>query len=116
MPPKGVVVPLPPRVAPTAGRALVTGASRGIGKAIAVALAGHGYDVAVAARTVRAGDAIAEHSQSVHKPDTRSLPGGIEETAAEIERAGSAAPALRLDLTDLASVDAAMTVLLERWG
>ena len=36
--------------------ALVTGASRGIGKAVAIALAEAGYDVAITARTVHEGD------------------------------------------------------------
>ena len=37
--------------------AFVTGASRGIGKAVAIELARLGYDVAVTARTVNAGEA-----------------------------------------------------------
>jgi NAD(P)-dependent dehydrogenase (short-subunit alcohol dehydrogenase family) len=37
-------------------KALVTGASRGIGKAIALALAESGFDVAIAARTLNVGD------------------------------------------------------------
>jgi len=97
-------------------RALVTGASRGIGKAIAVALAGHGYDVALAARTLRASDPTPEHTQTVHKRDTRALPGSIEETAAQVEAAGRRSLALKLDLTDLASVDDAMDRLLDEWG
>ncbi len=97
-------------------KALVTGASRGIGKAIAIALAGEGFDVALAARTLRASDPTAEHSQTVHKKDTRPLPGSIEETAEAVEKAGQKALPLRLDLTDLASVDAAMDVLLADWG
>jgi NAD(P)-dependent dehydrogenase (short-subunit alcohol dehydrogenase family) len=98
-----------------APKALVTGASRGIGKAIAVALADQGYDVAIAARTLRAGDPTQEHSQTVHKMDTRPLPGSIEETAAEIEARGRAALPLRMDLTDLASVEAAVRSLVAEW-
>jgi NAD(P)-dependent dehydrogenase (short-subunit alcohol dehydrogenase family) len=91
-----------------AAKALVTGASRGIGKAIALGLADQGYDVTIAARTLRAGEPTLEHSQTVHKTDTRALPGSIEETAAEIERRGRQAPPLRMYLTDLGSVEAAI--------
>jgi NAD(P)-dependent dehydrogenase (short-subunit alcohol dehydrogenase family) len=100
----------------TAPRALVTGASRGIGRAIAVALAESGFDVAVAARTVRPGDPTLEHSQSVQKKDTRPLPGSLEETAQAIEAAGRRALPLRMDLTDLGSVETAVGRLLDEWG
>jgi NAD(P)-dependent dehydrogenase (short-subunit alcohol dehydrogenase family) len=79
-------------------------------------LAERGFDVALAARTLHAGDPTAEHSQTVHKKDTRPLPGSIEETAAAVEAAGRAALPLKLDLTDRASVDVAMTALLDAWG
>ncbi len=96
-------------------QALVTGASRGIGKAIAIALAEAGFDVAVAARTLNASDPTPEHTQTVHKIDTRPLPGSVEETAQAIRDAGQEALPLRMDLTDLSSVEAAMATLLERW-
>ena len=96
-------------------QALVTGASRGIGKAIAIALAEAGFDVAVAARMLNASDPTPEHTQTVHKNDTRPLPGSVEETAQAIRDAGQEALALRMDLTDLSSVEAAMATLLERW-
>jgi NAD(P)-dependent dehydrogenase (short-subunit alcohol dehydrogenase family) len=102
-------------VTASAPQALVTGASRGIGKAIAIGLAEAGYDVAIAARTLRADDPTQEHSQTVHKKDTRPLPGSIELTAAEIEKRGRRALPLRMDLTDLASVEAACESLLAEW-
>src|ERR1700733_11842063 len=99
-----------------AARALVTGASRGIGKAIAVALANGGYDVAIAARTVRSTDPTPEHTQTVHKKDDRPLPGSLEETAQLIEATGRQALLLKMDLTSLDSVEAAIGLLIDAWG
>jgi len=95
--------------------ALVTGASRGIGKACAVALAGAGFDVAIAARTVQTGE-IREHSVTVRKSDTRPLPGSLQETAGLIEAAGQRAMIVPMDLVDRASVGAGTATVLERWG
>jgi NAD(P)-dependent dehydrogenase (short-subunit alcohol dehydrogenase family) len=95
--------------------AFVTGASRGIGKVLAIWLARAGFDVAITARTVAAGEQR-EHSPSVRSSDTSPLPGSLGETAAEIERAGARALLLGADITDLASVEAAATGALERWG
>jgi len=70
-----------------AGRAaIVTGASRGLGRAIALALAADGAAVAVAGRTEEVWD--------------DRLPGTIGETVADIEAAGGRAVAVRADLTD----------------
>ncbi len=62
------------------GVALVTGASRGIGKAIAVHLARAGFDVAIGARTRHEGEQR-EHSSTVASSNTRPLPGSLESTA-----------------------------------
>ena len=54
-------------------KAFVTGASRGIGKAIAIKLAQSGFDVAITARTVQEGEQR-EHSSTVKRSDTSALP------------------------------------------
>lgn len=91
-------------------RALVTGASRGIGRAIAVALAEAGFDVAITARTVHDGDPTAS-DPSTGVP----LPGSLDATASAIASSGRRAVPIELDLLDrdaLASaVDAAVVGL-----
>ncbi len=76
--------------------ALVTGASRGIGAAIAERLAAAGAHVAVAARSLDA-------------PGGRE-PGSLRETVARIEAFGGSAVAIQCDVTDASS----RTALVER--
>ena len=95
--------------------AFVTGASRGIGKACAVHLARAGFDVAVLARTAVDGEAR-EHSSTVARSDTTPLPGSLATTAALIRAAVRHALRCVGDLLDRASLRAAATTVLERWG
>ncbi len=71
----------------------ITGASRGIGKAIALRAARDGANIAIAAKTV------------VPHP---KLPGTIFTAAAEIEEAGGRALAIRTDIRDEEQVAAAL--------
>ncbi|MCW2528150.1 MAG: putative short chain dehydrogenase/reductase [Pseudonocardiales bacterium] len=95
--------------------ALVTGASRGIGKAIAVHLARSGFDVAIGARTVTEGEAR-EHSPTVQKSNLTPLPGSLDSTSAEIIKEGQKALSVYLDLLDRTSLGSAATTVAERWG
>jgi len=95
--------------------ALVTGASRGIGKGIAVHLARAGFDVALTARTAREGEGR-EHSSTLKKSDTTPLPGSLASTAALVEETGQRALTVPSDLLDRASLGAAAATVLERWG
>jgi len=95
--------------------AFVTGASRGIGKACALHLARAGFDVAVTARTLAEGEER-EHSSTLCASNTKPLPGSLETTVALIEATGVRALALPADLLDRASLAAAATRVLERWG
>jgi NAD(P)-dependent dehydrogenase (short-subunit alcohol dehydrogenase family) len=99
----------------TARVALVTGASRGIGKSISVHLARAGFDVAIGARTIHEGEER-EHSSTLAKSDTRALPGSLDSTGALIEAEGRRSLPVYIDLLDRASLDAAVATVLERWG
>jgi NAD(P)-dependent dehydrogenase (short-subunit alcohol dehydrogenase family) len=95
--------------------AFVTGASRGIGKAIAAHLARAGFDVALTARSVQEGEER-EHSSSLHRSDTSPLPGSLSSTAKLVEAAGVRSLLVPADLTDRASVLAAADTVLAEWG
>ncbi|MCU1344310.1 MAG: putative short chain dehydrogenase/reductase [Acidimicrobiia bacterium] len=95
--------------------AFVTGASRGIGKAIAVHLARAGYDVAIGARTIHEGEAR-EHSPTVKKSNLEPLPGSLDSTSSLIEQAGGRALSVYLDLLDRVSLGTSVTTVLEKWG
>jgi NAD(P)-dependent dehydrogenase (short-subunit alcohol dehydrogenase family) len=73
---------------------LVTGASRGIGRASAIALAGAGAHVILIARTV----------------------GGLEETDDEIQRIGGTATLVPMNLRDFDAIDRLGASIYERWG
>jgi len=72
--------------------AIVTGASRGVGRGIALALADEGVTVYVTGRTVI--------------PGSHSLPGSVGETAAEIGRRGGRGIAVAVDHADDGQVEA----------
>jgi NAD(P)-dependent dehydrogenase (short-subunit alcohol dehydrogenase family) len=76
--------PASPRVLPLSGKvAVVTGASRGIGRGIALALADEGATVYVTGRTVTKG--------------SYPLPGTVGETAAEVDSRGGRGIAVQVD-------------------
>lgn len=95
--------------------AIVTGASRGIGRAGALALAEAGFDVVVSARTVREGEGVAEPN-SVREEVTLAVPGSLERTAQEIEERGQRALIVPMDLIDVASVKALPATVMAEWG
>jgi NAD(P)-dependent dehydrogenase (short-subunit alcohol dehydrogenase family) len=81
--------------------AVITGASRGMGKQGALGLARRGVKVVIAARTV--------------EPDA-ALPGSLGETVREIEALGSEALAVQTDLAKVGDLERLVEAAVERFG
>ena len=79
----------------------ITGASRGIGRAIALRAARDGANIAIASKS------------SVPNP---RLPGTIHSVAAEVEAAGGQALALKCDIRDEEQVRAAVAATIDTFG
>lgn len=81
--------------------AIVTGASRGIGRAIAVALATQGADIVLAARS---------------EAEPTSSPGTILETATEVQAAGRRALPVKTDLRRMEDMEALVQRAVKAFG
>jgi citronellol/citronellal dehydrogenase len=81
--------------------AIVTGASRGIGRALAVGLARHGCDVVIAAKSTT---------------PTEKLPGSIYTVAEEVEALSRRALPVQVDVRDEAQIEGMVAKTLERFG
>lgn len=89
--------------------ALVTGSSRGIGRAVAQRLSAEGATVVVTARSF-------EPSASIRRGAATALPGTIGETIELIERAGGTAFGIAADLEDADQRGRLVDEVVERAG
>ena len=97
-------------------RALVTGATRGIGRATALALADAGFDVAVTGRTEREGQGLIAPRVSGAGAELLPVEGSLETTVAQLRIAGAQALAVPMDLTSRSSVVEAAARVHAAWG
>ena len=95
---------------------MVTGATRGIGRAIAVAFARAGFDVVIPGRTVHEGEGRVPPRIRQAENTELQVAGSLESTAAEITAAGTEPLAIPMDLIDQGSVVAAAAQALRTFG
>jgi citronellol/citronellal dehydrogenase len=81
--------------------AIITGASRGIGRELALGLAKQGCDIVIAAKSTTA---------------TEKLPGSIFEVAAEVEALGARALPVQVDVRDAEQIEAMVARTVEQFG
>src|SRR4051812_26406087 len=81
--------------------AIITGASRGIGRAIALGLAREGCDVVIAAKSTES---------------SGQLPGSIFTVAAEVEAVGARALPVQVDVRDAGQNEGMAASAVERFG
>ncbi|MBP9907815.1 MAG: SDR family oxidoreductase [Rubrivivax sp.] len=92
---------------------MITGASRGIGAATAVAFGHAGWRVAITARTQNEGQQF-EHQ--LRRPDGTLMAGSLASTAEAVRATGAEVFAQPMDLMDAGSLDAALDAVLARHG
>ncbi|KAK0646144.1 short chain dehydrogenase family protein [Cercophora newfieldiana] len=90
--------------------AVVIGASRGIGRQVAIDLAAAGYAVVVAAKSSGGGD-----SSSPFPPDPNSPSSTITTVEREIRSAGGEATAIPVDTTDPPSIQRLISTTIEKY-
>jgi citronellol/citronellal dehydrogenase len=81
--------------------AIITGASRGIGRAIALGFAKEGCNVVIAAKSTESTD---------------RLPGSIHTVAAEVEKLGAKGLAVQVDVRDAEQIEGMVKKAMDRFG
>lgn len=93
--------------------AFITGASRGIGRATALAFARAGFNLALSARTLNEGQS---HTHSVTTAEGKPLAGSLNATAEEARAYGVEVLVVPMDLLDPDSVADAVAGVLDHYG
>ena len=96
--------------------AIVTGSSRGIGRAYALALAIEGATVVVTARTVTEPVVVPTGTAPSERQVKGGLPGSVETTASQIRRANGKALALGCDVTKEDDIRALVARVVDEFG